>query len=449
MSAGPARGTASRAARVFDLVVVVVVLAVAALAFVVRFDRPERHTSGDTYFYALEAERYAGVPAGQATNDAKRLLCSDIRLGLHLDGTRAPSCVEYVAITAPRYVEIFTSRPLWPLLLAPVVALVGLTRAIIWVSLLGALLGALAVFLALRRLGNSIPAAGAAGVAFSLLPTGYWSDQLLPEGAVLVVLVVAIYGASQAVRSRWWGLAMLVPALVGLYALKPANGAALAGGLVVAGVLLLPLPGRKGRLHALSVAGVGVVGLAGWIAISNWLGLPSLNDTVQDLATRHFTKPDVPDPAHVLKTMNLRLWQVDVGRWLGLPWPLTIALVAAVVTVLGLRRAGMVWAAVSLGGISIVVVHPMLSQYDRLVVSVWLVVIAAVAVVVDLPARLPERSRPARFDSRETIVIDARPQEPGRTRENRRDRRRDPDHPARRHPRRPRCPPEPATRGAA
>jgi hypothetical protein len=395
MPPGAARAAGGRSARrVVTGVIALVVAAVAVLTFVVRFDRPERQTSGDTYFYSLGALRFAGVPQPVAERDAKRLLCSDVRLGVHLDGTLSPSCSRYDAITAPRYVAIFTSRPLWPLILAPAVAAFGLPRGLIWVSMLGAVLAALAVFLALRGLGSSVFAAGAAGVAFSLLPTGYWSDKLLPEGAVLAVLVAAIFGAGRIVQGHWRGLWVLVPALVALYAIKPANGAALAAGLLVAGVLLIPL--RRGRGRALAVTGVGVAGIAGWFAVSSLLHLPSFDDTVQDLATHHFSRPDVPRPLKLLQDMNDQLWLDQLGRSLGVPWPFLIVLPAAVITVLGLRRAGVVWAVVSLAGISIVVAHPMLSQYDRLVSSVWLAVAAAIAVAVDAVARLtglfPRRS---------------------------------------------------------
>ena len=373
-------------ARLAAALAAAVVIGVALVTFVVRFDQPERRTTGDTYFYAVQAEGFAGASTSTAEQSAKHLLCADVRNGLQLDGRITRSCLSYPVISDPRYVAIFTSRPLWPLLLAPGVRLLGLPRAVILGSLLGALLAALAVFLVLRGLGTSVLAAGAAGVTFSLLPTGYWADKLLPEGAVLAVLLAGIYGASRVVRGQLWGLAWLVPALVALYAFKPANGAALAAGLVVAGVVLLPF--GKGRVPALVLVGVGGAGIAGWFVVSWLLHLPSFDETVQDLATVHFSRPDVPRPLGALRRMNVELWEREVGRWLGLPWPFAIVLPAAVITVLGLRRAGIVWAAGSLAGVSIVVAHPMITQYDRLASSVWLVVVAAVAVVVDEVPRL-------------------------------------------------------------
>ncbi|HVN13980.1 MAG TPA: hypothetical protein VMT69_17960, partial [Kineosporiaceae bacterium] len=274
---------ARRRPGVTDVVAALAVVGVAVLVFVIRFDRPERHASGDTYFYALQAERFAGYGTEAAQRSANRLVCADLVRGLRLDGRITKSCPGYEAITSPRYVAIFTSRPLWPLLLAPGVRLFGLPRAMILGSLVGAVMAALAVFLALRGLGSSAVAAGAAGVAFSLLPTGYWSDKLLPEGAVLAALVAGMYGGARLVRGHLRGLAWLLPALVALYAFKPANGAALALGVLVAGLVLLPLP--RGRRWALVLAGTGAAGILGWFAVSSALHLPSFYETVQDLAT--------------------------------------------------------------------------------------------------------------------------------------------------------------------
>jgi hypothetical protein len=271
---------------------------------------------------------------------------------------------------------------LWPLLVAPAVGLLGLGLGVIVVSLLGAMLAALAVYVALRLLGCSPIGACASGLAFSLLPTGFWSDKLLPEGAVFGTLVVATHAAARVAQGRPRHLPLLVVCLGALYAFKPANGAALAVGLVLVGALLLPI--SKGRRGALLLTAVGVVGIVGWLALSRILNLPSFEETLQDLATGHFSKPDSMRPYGVLWDRDLGLWTRDIDRWLGFPWPYALVLPAAAVVVYVLRRAGLVWAVVSMTGTLIVVAHPMITQYDRLVSSVWLAVTAAIAVLVDL-----------------------------------------------------------------
>lgn len=359
-----------------------IVAGVALGAFAYRFEHSSRHIFGDTWFYSWQAARFAGVPDAEARQQASQLVCSDIHGGLSFDGTLVPICDNYRAYGNPRYVAIFTSRPLYPLLMAPFVHAFGLARGMLWGSVAGAVLAALAVFLALRALGLSTVAATAAGVAFSLLPTGFEADKALAEGVVLAALAAGLHGAAQLVRGHWWGLAWLLPTAAALYAFKPANGGAFAVAMLAAGLVLLPL-WRRGVPQALTLAAVGAAGIGGWLVVSRWLGLPSLADTMQDLATRHFKLPDVPDPVHVLTDVNHQLWGDQVQRWLGLPYPFAIVLPALVIVVVGLRRAGVVWAMVSLSAIGIVVAHPMISQYDRLLVSIWLVVAAAVAVVVD------------------------------------------------------------------
>jgi hypothetical protein len=369
-----------------DAALGLLVVLVGAAAFVVRFEQPERRASGDTYYYVSQAEEFAGVPTSTATDAAKRLMCRDYRNLLNITGGSDPSCSEYPVITTPRYTAIFASRPLWPLLLSAPVSLLGVVRGVIVVSLLGAMLAALAVYLVLRALGSSPEASGAAGVVFTLLPTGYWSDKLLPEGAVLATLVVAVYAGARLVQGRGH-LVPLVACLVALYAFKPANGMALAVALLAAAAVLLAL--RRGRRQALALGAVGIAGIAGWLAVSKLLGLPSFEETLQDLATVHFSRPDTPRPYGVLWDLNRSLWLRHIPGFLGVPWPYPIVLPCAAVVLYALRRAGLVVAAVALAGTLIVLAHPLLTQYDRLVSSVWLVVVATVAVVLDgLPGLL-------------------------------------------------------------
>ena len=367
-----------------DVALGLLVLLVAAAGFVVRFEQPDRRADGDTDFYVTQAQEFAGVPASVASSTARRLMCRDYRNLLGITGGPNPSCSEYPVIATRRYTAIFTSRPLWPLLLSAPVSLLGVVRGVILVSLLGAMLAALAVYVVLRVLGGSPVASSAAAVVFTVLPTGYWSDKLLPEGAVLATLVVAVYAGTRLVQGRGHlvGLvACLVACVVALYAFKPANGMALAVALLAAACVLLTL--RRGGRQALALGAVGIAGIAGWLAVSRLLGLPSFDETLQDLATVHFSRPDTPRPYHVLWDYNRDLWLHQVPSFLGVPWPYPVVLACAAAVLYGLRRAGLVLTAVALAGTLIVLAHPMVTQYDRLVSSVWLVVVATVAVVLD------------------------------------------------------------------
>ncbi len=377
-------GRSLRTRRSVDVACGVLVIVIAALAFAVRFERPERHSTGDLYQYAIQAQRVAGIPDATAQTDANLLICQHAKYPPQANPS-AQTCTysARAANLSPRYVEIFTSRPLWPLILAPVIKAIGLINAIILTTAMAALLAALAVYLMLRRLGLTTIGATVGGAAISLLPTGYWSAKLLPEGAVLTTLVVVSFAAARVARGRPRYLAVLVPTLAALFAMKPANGAAAALALILSGLVLLPL--ARGRGAAWQLLGVGALGALGWVAVSRVLALPSFTHTLQDMATGHFMRPDVPNPLHVWAARNYDTW-LHLDRVLGPPWPFVIVLPAALIAVHTLRRAGIVLTAMSLAAVAIVIAHPLASEYDRLISTAWLVVAASAGILADLAA---------------------------------------------------------------
>ena len=394
--------------RVVEAVALAVVLVVGALAFAVHFDRSPRRASGDTYYYLSQALEFAGVPSEQAHRQAGEVVCVEIHR-VHLRDSTFPDCTHYVVNPPQRYVEIFTSRPGWPLLLAPFVGALGPWRGAVVATFLIALLAAALVHAALRQVTGPLAAASGA-VAFSLLGTGVWAAWLLPEGAVFASTALARLGAAVWLGGGRAGPAVVAVALVMLYACKPANGAAVSAALLAGGLVLATLPGRRGRGALL--AGLGASGLAGWALVSRVAGLPSLEDTLQDLATRHYALPDVPDPYVRLRDMNEQLWTVQLDRWLGIPQPLPVIVVACLVAAVSLRRVGAVWALVASSAVGIVVLHPLVSQFDRLLAPAWLAVCAAVAGVVGLlgPAmpRAPALStgaRPGDGDDRQQRTV--------------------------------------------
>jgi hypothetical protein len=365
--------------RVLDAVALGVVVVVAALAFAAHFSSSPRRASGDTYYYLSQALAFAGVPPDQARQQAGEVVCAEVHRE-HLRNPTFPDCTRYEVNPPQRYVRIFTSRPGWPLLLSPFVGLLGPWRGAVVATLLIALLAAVLVHTALRQVTGPF-AAAAGAVAFSLLGTGTWAAWLLPEGAVFALTALALLGATIWLRGSRKGPLVVMVAVALLYACKPANGAAMSGALLAAGLVLAVLPG--GRRRAVVLAGIGAAGIGGWALLSRLAGLPSLEDTLQDLATRHYLQPDVPHPYLRLRNMNEQLWTVQLGRWLEIPQPLPLLVVACLVAVLTLRKAGLLWALVALSAIGIVTLHPLVSQYDRLLAPAWLGVCAGVAGLVD------------------------------------------------------------------
>jgi hypothetical protein len=381
----PGDGAVLRAGRgrIVDAVALVVVLVVAALAFDAHFDSSRRRATGDTYYYLTQALEFAGVPTEQARRQAGEVVCAEIHR-LYVRSHRGTDCVRYEVNPPQRYLDIFTSRPGWPLVLSPFVGLFGPWTGAVLATFLLALLAAALVHAALRLVTGAVGAAAGA-IAFSLLGTGTWAAWLLPEGAAAAATALALLGATLVLRGRRDGLAVVAVALVLAYACKPANGAAVSAALLAGGLVLVALPGTRSR--AALVATAGAAGLAGWALVSRALSLPSLHDTLQDLATRHYARPDVPDPWRVLVRLDRRLWGEQLDRWWGVPQPLPVILLACLVAVVTLRRAGVVWALVALSAVGIVVLHPLASEYERLIAPAWLAVCAAVAGGVDAVLR--------------------------------------------------------------
>ena len=228
--------------------------------------------------------------------------------------------------------------------------------------------------------------------------------------AGLACTALALLGATMWLRGSRRGGPLVVVALVLAYACKPANGAGLSASLLTAGLLLAALPG--GRLRPVLLAGLGAAGLAGWALVSRLAGLPSIEDTLQDLATRHYAFPDVPHPYARLRNMNGQLWTGQLDRWLGVPQPLPLILAACLVAVLTLPRTGVLSTVVALSAVGIVALHPLVSQYDRLMAPAWLAVCAAVAGAAGLLGRalpfasaLSTRARPAGGDDRQQSTV--------------------------------------------
>jgi hypothetical protein len=366
--------------RVVDAVALAVVLVVAALAFVSHFESDRRRATGDTYYYLSQSLEFAGVSSDEARAQAGEVVCAEVHR-LHVRNPTTADCTRYVVNPPRRYLDIFTSRPGWPILGSPFVGLLGAWWGAVVATFLLALLAAALVHAALRQVTGPVPAAAGA-MAFSLLGTGTWAAWLLPEGAVFACTALALLGATRCSGGDRRGLYVAAVALVLAYACKPANGAALSASLLAAGLVLAALPGRRPRPAVL--AGVGAAGLAGWALVSRLAGLPSLEDTLQDLATRHYALPDVPHPYLHLRDVNEQLWTGQVDRWLGIPQPLPLILAACLVAVLTLGRAGVLWAVVALSAVGIVALHPLVSQYDRLIAPAWLAVCAAVAGIAGL-----------------------------------------------------------------
>ncbi len=383
------------------------VLLIAAGLFWLQWDQDGRQAMPDSYWYTRQAVTYAGAGAPQAAAAASAIECAS-RNGYAREVGMRPHCHHYPAGQPnPRYVQIFTTRPGFSLLAAPLVRLGGAWRGMMQATALAALLGALALYAAVRALGGSRIAGIASPVLLFLLPSGYWITRMLPEGAMLAGCLVTGVGATMLWprdgagdgasgapgRGRMiGGLALAAAGLVCTYAIKSANGfllsaVLLAGGAGLAGWKRLRAPGAVSWPTAWAVTAVGAAGTVGWLIVSTAAHLPSFTDTIQDMASRHFRGRLTPSPVMYLLRRDawfLPHWCLVVlqDKW----WlPLVAAGVAALVWTCRYRAVPLLLIGVT--GPLAVAAHPIGSEADRLVLPVWLPVITGLVLGAERAGR--------------------------------------------------------------
>ena len=368
----------------------VAAVVLAALAtFAWQWQRPEPRTgTADSFWYTRSAVQFTGTPQARATEDAGRAYCAQLQRSHRLG--HGPDCVRYAPDgVSPRYRAIFTSRPGYPLAAAPAVAALGVATGLAVTAGAFFVLAALAGYGALRASGIGRAGSAVGAALLGVLPDGYWNSRLLAEGPAAAGLLAAVGCAVLLVRrparaAGWGPAAGLALALAWMFAVQPAHGAAagLALAATAGGVAVhhrvRARPGARPWARTAAVAGVVV---AAWWLLGAALGLPSLTETVQDLATRHFRTPDIPDPVpYLLRRTGALWWHLSPGRGPAL----ALVVLACAVLVRRLRGAGLLWAAAALSAVAVVSAHPLDSEYPRLIATTWIAVAAAAAVLVDL-----------------------------------------------------------------
>ncbi|MFC4020453.1 hypothetical protein ACFOW4_21280 [Micromonospora sp. GCM10011542] len=383
--------------RLVELCWVLLVVAISAGLFLVRYEDPRRiAVSGDSYWYMRQAQMFAGVDEPTASARASRQVCRDLNRSAVDRGLR-PGCRSYPQKgISKRYIAIFDSRPGYPLLAAPFVKALGAWRGMVAATMLLAvttgLLMYLAAWMALRRRLVGILAT----VLLFLLPTGFWITRMLAEGAMLAGCLGTLIGAMVITRGRTLtGLLIAVPALAWTLAAKSANGVALALVLLVAGLVALLTRGAN-RRGALVTAALGLVTLSAWFTVSHLLALPSLNETIQDFATRHFRRPDIPDPYSWLFQQNVDFWPGQIRATLIAPLTTVATVTAAAVLIIRARDVALLWIGIGLSGLALLVAHPIDDEAERLLLPVWLPIAASFGYATALALGRMSRPRDAK-----------------------------------------------------
>lgn len=373
---------------------------------------PAAQVFPDTARYAQLALQYQGADPDQARLEATALVCQDqaeqaLRISAAAvvpyipDGGITARCMSEQATHlhpsgSPRYQELFASRPGYPAVVAVLAPVLGL-KAALWVIPVTAVLAAGVGVWWLLRLAGLSPhlAAGGQGLLY-VLPVGWWGSQMLTEGLVLAAAVAVVLGVVLLGRGRAGVGFLLLAAGFGVAVAVKYSTAVVLGGAVAAAAAVCWWIGAGDR-RALLATAVGCAGAAGAVAVgSRVLGLPGLADSVQDMLTLHFTRPDVADPWLGLISANLGYWV----RWPVLV-PSNVGLVAGCVLAGWAlwRWSPLVAAAVSavaVAAFATVLVHPEPGELDRLYSLAWLLVAVGLPVAASVwvgPARRPAQHR--------------------------------------------------------
>jgi hypothetical protein len=160
----------------------------------------------------------------------------------------AANADHFTPTAAPRYQQIFTTRPGYPLAVAALGALTGIRFALWAVPVGSVLLAGLGIWRLLRLLDVG-PRLAAAGQALTyLLPTGTWGVHALTEGPVLVGVVTALLGSTLLVLDRLGsGSATLTLGLAETSVVKYSTGLPLAILLLTAALAVWLFLDSRGR----------------------------------------------------------------------------------------------------------------------------------------------------------------------------------------------------------
>jgi hypothetical protein len=351
---------------------VVLVTAVAAGLWVVRWDSTPVHGGGDTFNYTRQALIDAGWSPGAAQTAAADFAA-------RMTATRSDAFFDTFAETMhPRYAAIFTARPLFPATAAPLVPVVGVDAMIVSAFVAAVLLAVVLATFVWSRTGSLAAAVLAAALVF-VLPVWRWIVYVYADGWMLAwwAACLALASTYLATGRRLW-LAAFGGTTVLLWLTKSANADELATAFGMALAASLPL-GRRvwQRMAPLTAISVGLSAVG--YAIATVLHLPGVIDSLQDFFTHHFQQPDVSHPVRRIVAFD----EDHLGAWaagfVGDP-PTWLPIVAAV---LGLRARAAAWALPWLTALlvspSLVLLHPVRTEVERLAAPAWLTVIVGLA----------------------------------------------------------------------
>ncbi|MEV5727185.1 hypothetical protein ACFV83_07090 [Streptomyces pharetrae] len=399
--------------------------AIVAAAFVLLhvFGYPATRFSNDSYRYARQAYEFLGDSPPDATRKAVAAYCTDTAGLVHrnrmLDQLRyrepgreaayAARCERKYAHglepTDPRYERIFHTRPGYPFVAAPFVALLGAKAGLTLVALAFTALAGYLVYVLLRTLRAPPPAALLGQALCYVTPLASWGGRPLTEGPALALTTALLLASVWLLHGRVRpGAALFTGALAGGLAVRYSTFL-LVTLFLTAAAAAAPLFVRRARHRGTWwLAGLAAGGTLATLVLSKLLDLPGTTDSLQDTFTLHWTRPEITDPWQALLRLNHHYW----WQWLQKEAlaPLLLFLVAVGAWGVWRRSVPVALCVIAVGatGFATAAAHPVAVELDRLYVAVWLVPVIGVPLALDRlwrpvpgrpPAGAPDRAEPA------------------------------------------------------
>ncbi|MET8446941.1 hypothetical protein [Streptomyces sp. NPDC005209] len=292
-----------------------------------------------------------------------------------------------VPFVSPRLKRIFEVRPGYPVFLVPFVTVLGVTWGVWLASVLVTVAGGVLAFLILRTLSVSMPFALTGQALFYVLPCGATAMRPMTEGLMLALTLAAVWGCALALNRRpRAGTALVGTSLLALFAVKHSQSLFLGLCLAVAGAAVAVRRRRRGRAVGRGVPAIAAVACCaalGTLLLARLLHYPSESESLQDLLTNHYARPDRARPWPELLQLEGNFWREWARRQLGQPL-FPVALAAGVWGALRRPAFGCFLAAAAFTGILTQAGHPDIAIWgDRLIVPAWLLPVVGLPLLLE------------------------------------------------------------------
>ncbi|MFF3447083.1 hypothetical protein ACFYXJ_08080 [Streptomyces sp. NPDC002667] len=293
-----------------------------------------------------------------------------------------------VPFMPPRFMRIFEVRPGYPVFLLPFVTVLGVTWGLWASAVVVTVAGGVLVFLLLRTLRASTGAALTGQALYYVLPCGTTAMRPMTEGLMMALTLAALWGCALVLEGRARaGTWLAGGSLAVLFTVK--HSQALFLGLCLAAACAALLARRRrwdGPLRTLGAVAAG--GVLGTVVLAKLLHYPSQSESVQDLLTAHYARPDRVHPWPEFLHLEAAFWIEWTRRQLWEPLFLT-AVVAAGWGALRRHRAFAVFLIAAAGtGVLNQAAHPDINVWGgRLIVLLWLLPAVGLPLLLDLVVR--------------------------------------------------------------